>query len=241
MPSVPRYRTILFDLDGTLVDSYAALASAVNHARLRHGLPALAAEEIHGLVGHGIERLLQRAFGLTALPPTAIEAFESHYDRICCAESRTLEGVGGTLAQLDVLDIPMAVCTNKPTRFSRKILDALNLSRYFHGIVGPDLAGARKPDPRHIEATLETLPAGRNDTLFVGDMPIDIEAARNSGIDVAVIATGSATRSQLEQARPDYLLERFTDLIGLVLNSPHAQCPRLTGDGSMSLRSAHQR
>jgi phosphoglycolate phosphatase len=214
--SASRYKAVLFDLDGTLVDSYAALAEAVNHARRSEGLDDLSASRIRGLVGDGVDKLLERAFDPTAVPHGAKHAFESRYDEVCCRESKVLDDVEATLAHLAARGVEMAVCTNKPTFFSRKILDFLELSRYFRAIVGPDLAGARKPEARHLLVTLESVRCAPEETLFVGDMPIDVRAARNSGVAVAVVATGSSTREQLAAAGPDHFLERFSDLVKLV-------------------------
>ncbi|MDQ3281489.1 MAG: HAD-IA family hydrolase [Acidobacteriota bacterium] len=211
-----RYRAVLFDLDGTLVDSYTALAEAVNHARRTHGLHELSSVRIRDFVGDGVERLLQRAFDRSEVPRTVVDAFESRYDEICCEESKVLADVDATLDQLAQLGVEMAVCTNKPTFFSKKILDFLGLSRYFRAIVGPDLAGARKPDAKHLAFTLESVQCEPAEALFVGDMPIDVRAARNSGLDVAVVPTGSSTREQLLASEPDHFLERFGDLIRIV-------------------------
>ena len=211
-----RYRAVLFDLDGTLVDSYNALTEAVNHARRTHGLHELTSNHIRELVGEGIERLLQRAFERAELSRSIVQAFESRYDDICCAESRVLAEVDVTLRQLEELGVSMAVCTNKPTVFSKKILDFLELSHYFRAIVGPDIAGARKPEARHLAVTLAATECSAREALFVGDMPIDVRAARNSGIDVAVVATGSSTREQLTASAPDHFLERFSDLLKIV-------------------------
>jgi phosphoglycolate phosphatase len=210
------YRAVLFDLDGTLVDSYAALAEAVNFARREHGLESLEEDEIKSFVGDGLETLLQRAFHRLDVPRTVHAAFESRYDEICCKESKVLEDVETTLEELGRRGVIMAVCTNKPTGFSKKILDFLDLSRHFRAIVGPDLAGARKPDARHVLHTLDATGCGPDDALFVGDMPIDVRAARNSGIDVAVVATGSSSAGQLAAAEPDHFLDRFSDLLKLV-------------------------
>ena len=213
-----RYRAVLFDLDGTLVDSYAALAESVNHARRAHTLPDLPGDAIRGLVGDGLEKLLQRAFDVNEVPESVRQAFESRYDEICCEESRILDEVEATLAALDALGIPMAVCTNKPTGFSRKILEFLGLASRFRAIVGPDLAGARKPDAQHVLRTLEEAGCVSEGTLFVGDMPVDIEAAHNSGLDVAVLTTGSSSYDDLAIAGPDHMLARFSDLVPLVGN-----------------------
>jgi phosphoglycolate phosphatase len=217
-----RYRAVLFDLDGTLVDSYAALAEAVNFARREHGLEDLATGRVRDFVGDGLEKLLQRAFERDDIPHSVQSAFESRYDEVCCTESRVLEDVEHTLAALSELGVPMAVCTNKPTFFSQKILDFLGLARHFRAVVGPDLAGARKPDGQHVLRTLEEAGCDAANALFVGDMPIDIQAARNGGIAVAVVTSGSSTREQLVAAEPDHILERFSDLIDLVPNGVKA-------------------
>ncbi len=211
-----RYRAVVFDLDGTLVDSYSALTEAVNHARRTHDLDELPASRIRELVGDGIECLLQRAFERTDVPSSVREAFESRYDEVCCNESKILAEVESTLAEFARLGIAMGVCTNKPTVFSKKILDYLGLSRYFRAILGPDAAGARKPEARHLLMTLAPLGVAPEDTLFVGDMTIDVEAARNARIDVAVLPTGSSSREQLLAAVPDHLLDRFSELIKIV-------------------------
>src|SRR6184192_1410367 len=172
MGNALRYRAVLFDLDGTLVDSYAALADAVNFARAKFGLATLTTETIREFVGEGLERLLCRAFDTNVVPDGATEAFETRYDAICCEQSRVLDDVEHTLADLDRLGVSMAVCTNKPTAFSRKILEFLELAHFFCDIVGPDTAGARKPAAQHVLRTLEATHCSPSQALFVGDMPL---------------------------------------------------------------------
>jgi phosphoglycolate phosphatase len=211
-----RYRAVLFDLDGTLVDSYAALTDAVNYARRQHGLPELSGAHIRECVGDGLEKLLQCAFDTVHVPASVTDAFENRYDEICCQESKVLADVEATLGELHDAGVLMAVCTNKPTTFSKKILDFLELSPYFRAIVGPDLAGARKPQAQHLLHTLAATSYAPGEALFVGDMPIDVHAARNSGIDVAVVSTGSSSLDALRAAAPDHVLERFSDLLKIV-------------------------
>jgi phosphoglycolate phosphatase len=211
-----RYRAVLFDLDGTLVDSYAALTEAVNHALRHHGRAPIEQSSVRRLVGDGAETLLQRAFEANEAPAGVMAMFETRYDEVCCEQSRILDDVLATLESLRDLGVAMAVCTNKPTSFSAKILDHLDLSRFFAAIVGPDIAGAQKPDGAHVLRTLERTHRSPNEAMLVGDMPVDIRAARNSGIDVAVIATGSATAEELRRAEPDHFLQRFSDVIGIV-------------------------
>lgn len=216
-----RYRAVLFDLDGTLVDSYAALTDAVNFALRQHGLEELSAETIRSFVGEGLELLLLRAFDGN-VPDTATNAFETRYDEICCEQSRILRDVEATLSALENLNVSMAVCTNKPTAFSKKILEFLHLAPFFEAIVGPDVAGARKPQAQHVLRTLEATKCAPEEALFVGDMPVDVEAAHNSGIAVAVVPTGSSTSSALKAAHPDHYLDRLADLVEIVRNGASA-------------------
>src|SRR3954465_12463622 len=217
-----RYRAVLFDLDGTLVDSYAALAEAVNFARREHGLPDLSAARIRDFVGDGLDTMLRRAFNAKDVPRSVKDAFESRYDEICCEASTILTDVESTLGTLHELGVAMAACTNKPRSFSKKILTFLNLAPYFRAIVGPDLAGARKPDAQHVLHTLEATSCAAAYALFVGDMPIDVHSARNSGMDVAVVATGSSSVEQLRASHPDHYLDRFSDLVKLVQHEASA-------------------
>jgi phosphoglycolate phosphatase len=215
-----RYRAVLFDLDGTLVDSYTALAEAVNYTRRQHGLPELSGARIREFVGDGLDKLLARAFESQRVPTSVKIAFETRYDEICCQESKVLADVEATLEELSRLNVAMAVCTNKPTSFSRKILEFLDLARHFRAIVGPDLAGARKPEAQHLLCTLDATGAEAGDALFVGDMPIDVHAARNSRIEVAVVPTGSSSGELLRAAQPDHYLDRFSDLLKIVGKTP---------------------
>lgn len=208
-----RYDTLILDLDGTLVDSYDALATAINHARVELGFAPLETETIKGYVGDGLEMLLQRVFAPSAVPADAKGLFEERYDEVCCSESRALDGVVETLRELHELGVRMAVCTNKPTSFSVKIVEHLGIDRYLDAVVGPDLAGARKPDVRHVEATLAAIGASKESALFVGDMLIDVEAARNAGIPSAVVPTGATGVDVLRRSQARHVLARFCDLV----------------------------
>ena len=217
-----RYRAVLFDLDGTLVDSYAALADAVNFARAEYGLESLTTATIREFVGEGLERLLCRAFDTDDVPAGATEAFERRYDAVCCEQARVLDDVESTLDALERLGVSMAVCTNKPTAFSKKILESVGLAHFFRDIVGPDTAGARKPAAQHVLRTLEATHCSADQAVFVGDMPIDITAARNSGLAAAVVPTGSASTDALKAAHPDHYLDRLADLVQIVRSGARA-------------------
>jgi phosphoglycolate phosphatase len=212
-----RYETVIFDLDGTLVDSYDALQQSVNHTRSRFDLGPLSLPDIKAMVGDGLGVLLERTFSPGPVPPEAKSIFEEHYDTVCCGASRLLDGVGTTVARLHSAGARMAICTNKPTPFSVKIVEHLGLIRFMEAVVGPDAAGARKPEAQHVRFTIERAGGRPETTLFVGDMKIDVEAARNAGVAVAVIPTGAVDAETLREANADFLLERFDDLARIVM------------------------
>ena len=160
--------------------------------------------------------LLDRCFAPSDVPEQASRVFEQRYDEVCCDQSRILAEVEETIAGLARSGVRMGVCTNKPTSFSRKILEHLGVAELFGAIVGPDLAGARKPDAAHVDYVLRSMGAEASASLFVGDMPIDVRAARNAGLDVAVLATGSSDEETLRGERPDFFLARFSELLGIV-------------------------
>lgn len=210
------YRYLVFDLDGTLIDSYRALTIAINRTGSDLLERELTEDEVKGIVGEGVERLLQKAFSIADTGAELIRRFEDEYERVCCEESRLLDDVAATIEALSESELVMGVCTNKPTRFSEQILDHLGLARHFAAVVGPDLAGCRKPDPRHLLHTLERIGGDRESALFIGDMPIDIAAARAAGVRVAAIATGSASERELKAHDPDIYLQRFSDIRSVV-------------------------
>lgn len=212
-----RYETVIFDLDGTLVDSYDALQQSVNHTRSRFDLGPLALPDIKAMVGDGLGVLLERTFRPGPVPPEAKSIFEEHYDIVCCGASRLLDGVDTTIERLYSAGTRMAICTNKPTPFSVKIVEHLGLIRFMRAVVGPDTAGARKPEAQHVRVTIDRAGGRLETTLFVGDMQIDVEAARNAGVSVAVIPTGAVGADALRAANADFLLERFDELERIVL------------------------
>lgn len=210
-----RYLTVIFDLDGTLVDSYDALARALNSTALTHDLRTHSMEEVRRLVGEGIERFLERAFG--KCDPAVLSTFEAEYDRICLSGTTLLPSVREVMGALHEQGIRMSVCTNKPTAFSTKILAHLQLHDWLSAVVGPDLAGARKPDGKHVLEAIRLAGGSPDTTLLVGDMPIDVAAARSAGCRVASIATGSSTREELLAAGPDHFLDRLDQILPLTL------------------------
>ena len=195
---VSRWRGIVFDLDGTLVDSRLDLAQAVNLARAELGLSPLAVAEVLGMVGEGARNLVRRALG-GAPEPELLErgfaAFLRHYDRVCLDRTRPFPGVDALLERLSAR-LPLAVLTNKPERFSRRIVEHLGWGRRFERVVGGDTLATRKPDPEGLRAIAARLGAPPAALLLVGDSRIDARTADAAGSGLVLVSWGFASPAE---------------------------------------------
>ena len=187
------FQAVLFDLDGTLVDTAPDLGLALNLLRARHGLPPLPAEEIRPHASHGARGLLKIGFGLDA-GSMQFEAYRNDflnlYAENICRDSRLFEGVPDLLDVLEARRIPWGVVTNKPARFTEPLLSLLNLAERAATIVSGDTCPQPKPhpDPMHYAAEELGLPASA--CLYVGDAERDVEAARAAGMQAVVALWG---------------------------------------------------
>ncbi|HIJ63717.1 MAG TPA: phosphoglycolate phosphatase [Rhodospirillaceae bacterium] len=186
---------ILFDLDGTLVDSLPDLFAATNRLLADLGRPAVSGQDLRQWVGDGAAALVERALTATGGLPEGgmapmVRRFLDHYRGHTADESRPYPGVAETLALLRRRGHRLGVCTNKPTALSLELLGALDLLPFFLAVVGGDTAPARKPDPRHLWATLEAMGCAGAKALMVGDSLNDVAAARAAGLPVVVMSFG---------------------------------------------------
>ncbi|MBK8997400.1 MAG: HAD-IA family hydrolase [Myxococcales bacterium] len=209
---------IVFDLDGTLVDSRADIVCATNHALLEHGRPALPDELVTSFIGDGARTLMARAAGLreddARLEPF-LQAFLDYYAAHAAVHTTP---VPGAVSVLDTLaaGLPLALCTNKPRRTALRVLDALGLRGYFAALSAGGDQAQKKPDPAPLLALGERLGFAPGDMVLVGDGPQDIECARRAGARSVGVAGNIAPRALLERARPDALLEEIRALPGLL-------------------------
>ncbi len=210
----PRFSAIVFDLDGTLVDSAPDLCGVVNDMLQQHGRVVLDMDDIRKLVGDGAAKLIERGFGSTGgLPaplPDLTREFLRLYEARIARETRPFPGVVATLERFRAAGLKMGVCTNKTTHLSRRLLDELDLSRFFACVVGGD-GPARKPDRRHLEATMRELDAAAPGTLMIGDSMNDVAVARNAGVPVVAVSFGYTTIAPKDLGA-DLLIDRFEDL-----------------------------
>lgn len=181
---------IIWDLDGTLVDSVGDLAAALNAVLRQHGLAPRTADAVRGMIGDGVVELVRRGFAAAGRPLAQAEVpplrrdFLAAYGRCATWETRPMPGAAAVLAALSAGGWCHAVCTNKPTAIARDILAALELSDDIDTVVGGDDSLPLKPDPAPVRACLEALDVAPARALMVGDSVNDVAAGRAAGVPV---------------------------------------------------------
>lgn len=184
---------VVFDLDGTLVDSRQDLAFAVNSMLASLGARPLAESDVTGMVGEGARVLVERALASAGRPVSdsdrALGLFLENYDAHLLDRTQPYEGIPRLVAELQDL-ATLAVLTNKPADASRRILAGLRLDRYFATVLGGDGAHGRKPDPAGLLHLIDEAGPSREHTVMIGDSRIDMETARNAGVRCCLVRWG---------------------------------------------------
>jgi phosphoglycolate phosphatase len=195
-------RTLLLDLDGTLVDSVPDLAAALNRLLGARGLAPLSRAEVAVMVGDGVAKLVERAFAARGrLPdPGAMAEYSADYGAHAAVETRPYPGVADALRALAEEGWRLAVCTNKPEAAARSVLSAVGLARYFAAIGGGDSFPVRKPDPAHLLATLKAAGGDPAQAVMTGDHANDVAAARGAGVPCVFAAWGYGPLAMAEGA-----------------------------------------
>lgn len=213
MTQPPSFRpqAVLFDFDGTLADSFGAIAASVNHVRATQGLPELPEPEVRKYVGHGLEHLLEQLVPGSDAAEN-VRRYRAHHVSVMQSGTRLLPGVEETLRRLHAAGMRLGVCSNKLSKFTRSLIDGLGLSPLVGVVVGPEDVARLKPAPDMLLAAMRTLQVTPAQTLYVGDMHVDIETARAADVRVWAVPSGSQNAETLRAAQPDRLLEHFTDI-----------------------------
>ncbi|WP_020474082.1 HAD family hydrolase [Zavarzinella formosa] len=215
---MPKFRAVLFDFDGTLADSYMAITASVNHTLTHYGRPALTEPQVRGMVGHGLQQLMEVV--LPDIDPIeAAAVYRSHHPEVMITHTRVLPGVAEGLAKLSALGIKMGICSNKPSKFTREIAKGISLSPYFTIVLGPDDVVSPKPDPAMIHAALQALETPVESALYVGDMEVDVETGRRAKIETWVMPTGSNDVATLQAANAQKILPNFDEVIARFLET----------------------
>lgn len=208
---------VVFDLDGTLVDTAPDLIATLNIILAREGLAPLPYAVGRNLIGGGARKLIERglaAEGRDASPETVsrlVTDFIDHYAEHIAEQSRPFEGLRDAMDLLRGEGFAFAVCTNKLEWLARRLLDALEMSREFATICGGDTFGVIKPDPGALTQTIERAGGTRTRAIMVGDSATDVNAARAAGIPVIGVSFGY-TETPMAALAPDHLINHFDAL-----------------------------
>jgi phosphoglycolate phosphatase len=204
-------RLVVFDLDGTLIDGYAGIVDALGFAMERLGRTPIPEAQVRRMVGEGLDRLLERAVG-SAEAAEGLRLFRERYEEVAVSGSRPMPGVPGALVEIAGAGWTMAVASNKPPDYSRKILSALDLARFFFAVTGPGPLAPPKPDPAMLRRLIADAGVAAKDTIAVGDMEIDARFARAAGCRIVLVPGGSRTKEELAAEEPDALLASLEEL-----------------------------
>ncbi|WP_420141001.1 phosphoglycolate phosphatase [Sphingomonas sp.] len=209
------YDLVIFDLDGTLADTAPDLTAALNHALVALGRPAVPAEDVRHMVGHGARALLRNGLAATgevneALIDQGFPIFLAYYQTHIADSTNAFEGVETALSALEARGVRLAICTNKLEGLARQLVDALGWGARFDVIVGGDTLPQRKPDPAPVHETIARAGGGR--AAFVGDSINDVDAAHAAGLPCVALTFGFSDRPP-EQLGADVLIDLFDALV----------------------------
>jgi phosphoglycolate phosphatase len=192
-------RAVVFDLDGTLIDSVPDIAAALNDCLAVEGLAPLTEAGVTALVGGGARELVARALGHTFAASDVDRVFGeflARYDADPVRRTHLYPGARELLGHLSNIGLPLAICTNKPIGLTRSILDRLDLSAYFCEVWGGEAGRPLKPDPACLRTVCDDLGTVPAETLMVGDSHVDVDAARAAGCASIIVAHGYEQRSR---------------------------------------------
>ena len=218
------FDAVMFDLDGTLIETAPEIADAVNHTLREVGLRTVTQQQVNDWIGHGTLELLIQALAHTQrlsdqqvrnspeLPGMAAK-FNKHYQQCCGTRSHLYPQVRETLTALHELDVRLAVVTNKESRFTQTVLEAHSLTAMFDMVVSGDTLPVKKPNPAGVAHCLSLFKATPERSLFVGDSSIDIATARNAGVAVWALPYGYNMGEPIASARPDRVIVDISALL----------------------------
>jgi phosphoglycolate phosphatase len=208
--------TLVFDLDGTLIDTAPDLAHAANHVLASEGLPPVPVETIRSWIGHGARKMLKRGLKFHGVERTSaeintlLERFIDYYTANIAVESRPFPQLTETLDRAAAAGARLAVCTNKREKLSRLLLSALGLADRFGAIAGADTFSVRKPDPDHLTGTIALAGGEPQRSIFVGDSEIDILTARAAGVPIVGVSFGYS-ELPIHQFNPDIVIDHYAE------------------------------
>ena len=210
---------VLFDLDGTLIDSKKDIAAAANSARLHFGMPALPLETVVGYIGRGIEHLNRKTLGTEDPQRLAdgLEVLKNHYRDHCVDQTVVYPGTRELLGHLQGRGLKLGLVSNKPHEFTLITLEKLGLAPYFTSVLGADVVARKKPDPEPLLAALKKMEVSPQEAVMIGDSPVDVEAARAAGMRVGLVSHGFVAKEYMTASDPDWIVDSLLDFTNILI------------------------
>lgn len=203
---------LIYDLDGTLIDSVQDIVSAVNFMLAELKLPKRSPEEIRGFVGEGIQSLVARSLGEnnSKLAERALKVLKRYYGEHLLDHTKLYPGVLETLNHFK--SKKQIVLTNKPEKFSIQVLEGLGVSSFFEMVIGGDSVRTKKPSPEGVFLALERFKILPSNSVIVGDSAIDVETGRSANITTCAVTYGLGDKKALILSNPDFSISQFRNL-----------------------------
>lgn len=223
--STTAFDLVMFDLDGTLIETSPEIADATNDTLAQFGLPLVTQQQVNDWIGHGTQTLLVQALAtVQGISKEAVRAadnfaaisaaFVLHYEQRCGTRSHLYPHVREVLDTLKGQGVKLAVVTNKEGRYTQVVLDAHQLGPVFDRVISGDTLPTKKPTPVGIQACMAQFGVARERALFVGDSSIDVATARNAGVPVWALPYGYNMGEAIESCQPDRVIADFSALVG---------------------------
>lgn len=210
-----KIKLIIFDLDGTLMNAYPAVEASINFTLKKLGLPLQNKDKIRRAVGWGDRQLLTRFVGEKRVEG-ALKIYRRHHAQALKTGTRFLPGAKRLIGDLKQNNYRLAVASNRPTKFSLIALKHLKIKKYFDYILCADKLRQGKPHPAILLRILKELKVNRSQTLYVGDMTIDVQTGNCAGVKTVAVLTGSSSSQEVKILKPFGVIKKISELIPII-------------------------
>ena len=211
-------KLVIFDLDGTLIDAYAAISSSFNYVMRRLGLKTQSARLVRGLVGHGDQDLLKPYVSKVNLE-YALNLYRQHHKTSLLRHSHLYPYARGLLRGLKARDYKLAVASNRPSKYSHILLKHLKIRGFFDYVICADQAGHAKPHPEMLNRIVKRFGFKKSQAVYVGDMTVDAQAGRRAKIKTIIVTGGSSSKREIRSQQPFRIIPAISCL-RIILDSP---------------------
>lgn len=204
----------IFDLDGTLVDAYSAIEDSLNYARSKFGFSKVDYLDVKGKVGRG-DKIFVETFFPKDNAKDALEIYRQHHKKSLVNFTKPMHGLVDLLSGLKKLGKIVTIASNRPSEYTKIILDALEISKYFDYVLCGDQVERMKPDPMILDVTIKKFGMTKQDAVFVGDMDIDMQTAQEACVDAIFIEGGSSTKEEVAKYKNKIIVSSLNQILNV--------------------------